>query len=462
MGLAIDVSKVPVTDSSMQPFEIMVSESQERMLAVCTPERLDEVLAVCAKWDLLSNVIGEVTDTGTFVVKMGEEVHAGIPARSLADDAPEYDPEYREPAYIAELAARDIDGLDHPTSVDALNQAALNLIASPNIASRQFIAEESDTKGDEFKKGRTVIGPGSDAGLIAIKDSKRGVAASCDCNGRYVYLNPRRGAAIAVAESARNVSCVGAAPAALTDCLNFGSPEDPEVYWTFVESIEGISESCRALKVPVVSGNVSFYNAKGGAPIYPTPSIGLVGLIDDVDLSCTSDFKAAGDTIVLIGETLNELGGSEYLQTQFGVVAGEIPNLDLDLESRVQVAVRTLIDRGLLSSAHDCSDGGLAVTLIESAVGGGLGFDLALDDDLPAVASLFSETQSRVVVSCNTDALEAVLDELEAADLPFAVLGEVGGGSMTIKDKLELSLGDAATLWANSLEKALTEKAPTA
>ena len=461
-GVEIDVSKVPTLVEGMRPFEVIVSESQERMLAVCTPQQFDEVLAVCEHWNILATVVGEVTDSGNFVVKAGENVHASIPARSLADDAPEYDPEYTEPAYVAELAATDLSGLAHPEEHDELGETVLKLLASSNIASRGWIAEQCALPADEAANDSVVIAAGADAGVIRIgvpgkpeTMTNRGIAASCDCNGRYIYLNPRRGAQIAVAEAARNVSCVGAEPAALTDCLNFGSPEKPEIYWTFVESIEGISDSCRALDVPVISGNVSFYNESAGKAIYPTPAIGLVGILDDVDKHCTGDFKSAGDSIILIGETFAEIGGSEYLKLQFDMVAGEIPALDLELEGRTQKVLRELIAAELLNSAHDCSDGGIAVALIESAIQGGLGFNVALDDGLAPALSLFSESQSRVVVSCAADKVDAVLDLLQDADVPFSVLGDVGGDTVTVQNKFDLPLAVVRQIWSNSLEGAI-------
>ena len=461
VGLDIDVGLVPQREPNMRPFEIMVSESQERMLAVCTPEDLDAVLAVCERWGLLATVIGEVTDTGNFVVHEGECVHTCMPALSLADDAPEYDPPYQEPAYIEELASTDLSELEHPEGVAALSAATLMMLGSSNICSRHWIYQQYDQQ----VMNNTVVLPGGDAALVRIgftgrpdasgssPMTNRGVAISTDCNGRYVYLNPRRGAQIALAEAARNVACVGATPAAITDCLNFGSPEKPEVYWTFVEAVSGLADACRAFEVPVISGNVSFYNESFGQPIYPTPTIGLVGLMEDIDLRCTSGFKDEGDTILLIGETLDELGGSEYLKEQFGLVAGEIPTLDLDLERRTQEAIRALIARGLLKSAHDCSDGGVGVAACESAIIGAIGFDMALDDGLPGAISLFSESQSRFVVSCAEADVDRVIDALEDADLPFSVLGDVGGDRLHIAEKLDLSLAEASQVWTHSLEK---------
>ncbi|MDR1413182.1 MAG: phosphoribosylformylglycinamidine synthase subunit PurL [Actinomycetes bacterium] len=459
VGLDIDVSAVPQRERAMQPFEIMVSESQERMLAVCTPQNLDKVLAIGAKWGLLSTVIGEVTDTGNFVVREGDAIRAEMPALSLADEAPEYDPELAEPAYLKELQNTDLSTLEHPAGLDALTTHFKELLGSHNICSRRWIYEQYDQQ----VMNNTVVLPGGDAAVIRIGQTgrgavtDRGIAISADCNGRYVYLNPRRGAAIACAEAARNVACTGAAPVAITDCLSFGSPEKPEVYWTFVEAIRGLAQACRAFDVPVISGNVSFYNESFGQPIYPTPCVGLVGTLDSLDQRCTIAFKDAGDTIVLIGETLDELGGSEYLKLRFGLVAGDAPALDLELERAVQEVVRGLIRKGISKSAHDCSEGGVAVALAECAIAGRMGFEVALDDGLEDAVSLFSESQSRIVVSCAPDDTDAVLDACEARGVPFAVLGDTGGTWLRIVDKVNLSLAEATQVWTSSLEDAVRQ-----
>jgi len=462
VGLDIDVTRVPQRELAMQPFEIMVSESQERMLAVATPQATEEVLAVCKKWDLRATIIGEVTDTGLFVVREGDAVVAAMPALSLTDDAPLYDPPYTEPAYIAEQAAVDLGSLDHPSSVEDLSAVLLQLLASPNICSKRWVYEQYDHQ----VMCNTVVVPGAaDAAVLRIGDTGRGqmtdraIAISTDCNGRYVYLNPRRGAALALAEACRNVSCTGATPVAVTDCLNFGSPEKPEVYWTFVEAVTGLAEACRAFDVAVVSGNVSFYNESFGAPIYPTPTVGVVGTLEDASAHMTQDFKAAGDVIVLIGQTEDELGGSAYLQERFGLAAGEIPALDIDLERAVQEAVRGLVAQGLIRSAHDCSEGGLAVALAESCLAGGLGADVAFDDDLCATSSLFSETQSRVLVSAAPANLDALLDCLESADVPYSVLGEVAprAAGITILDKLSVSFEQARSAFEDTLPRLMGE-----
>ncbi|MCL2324660.1 MAG: AIR synthase related protein, partial [Actinomycetia bacterium] len=312
----------------------------------------------------------------------------------------------------------------------------------------------------------TVVVPGAaDAAVLRIGDTGRGpvtsraIAVSTDCNGRYVYLNPRRGAQIALAEACRNVSCTGAVPAGVTDCLNFGSPEKPEVYWTFVEAVTGLAQACRAFGVPVVSGNVSFYNESFGAPIYPTPTVGVVGILDDVTKHMTQDFKNPGDVIILIGETRDELGGSAWLKERAGLTAGEIPALDLALEAAVQAITRELIAQGLINSAHDVSEGGLAVALAESCLTGGLGARVAFDDGLAPAASLFSETQSRVLISTAPEHVDEVLDYLVAAELPFSVLGEVrpAADGIRILDAAELDFEDARAAWMDALPRLMGE-----
>jgi len=434
-GLDIEVTCVPLRENAMKPYEIMVSESQERMLAVVTPENLARAHAVCEKWGLLSTVIGEVTDSGRFVVREAGKIVADIPASTLVDDAPVYQPEMRKPGYMDELQNFDpLTELDHPDDPVMLKETFLAVLSSPNVCSRRWIWEQYDHQ----VMLNTVILPGGDAAVLRIGDTgrgemtNRGIAASSDCNGRYVYLDPYLGAQIALAEATRNVACVGAKPAAITDCLNFGSPEKPEVYWTFHESIRGLSDACKRWEIPVISGNVSFYNESFGKPVYPTPTVGVVGLLDDVSLRCTSEFKGEGDTVVLVGETLAELGGSEYLKVVFDTVAGAPPSLDLDLESRVQSAVREAIGGRLLLSAHDCSEGGIAIALAESCIAGGIGAEITLAGGLAPVVALFSESQSRIVVSAAQKDTDALLALLAGWQVPFSVLGKVGGDTLKI------------------------------
>ncbi|MFA5844821.1 MAG: phosphoribosylformylglycinamidine synthase subunit PurL [Coriobacteriia bacterium] len=455
VGLDIEVRKIPAREDAMTPWEFMVSESQERMLGVVTAADLAAAQAVCEKWGLRSTVIGTVTDTGRFIVRDEGEIVADMPARTLAHDAPEYDPEARRPAYLDEVQAFDPLALDHPTDPGELSRALLRVLASPNICSRRWIWEQYDHQ----VMLSTVVLPGSDAAVLRIGAPGRGevtdraIAVSTDCNGRYCYLDPYVGAQIAFAEAARNVSCTGGEPVAITDCLNFGNPEKPEVFWTFRESVRGLADACRFFGVPVISGNVSFYNESFGQAIYPTPTVGLVGLLDDVELRATSGFKDAGDVIVLLGETEAELGGSEYLSIVFGKVAGRPPALDLELERDVQAAVREAIGAGIVKSAHDCSEGGIGVALAESCLIGGIGADVHLEDGLQSAVSLFSETQSRIVVSVAEADVERLEDIALAHGVPYGVLGTVGGDRLKVCEKVDVSLADARAAWEPTLER---------
>ncbi len=455
VGLDIEVTLVPQREDAMQAFEIMVSESQERMLAVVEPGQLEAAQAVCAKWGLASTVIGEVTDTGHFVVRFDGEIVADMPASTLADDAPIYDPAMERPAYLDELQAFDPATLEHPGGTADLTATLLRVLASPNICSRHWIWEQYDHQ----VMANTVVLPGSDAAVIRIGDTGRGemtgrgIAVSSDCNGRYCYLDPYLGAQIALAESARNVSCAGGEPAAITDCLNFGNPEKPEVFWTFHEAIRGLSDACKEWEIPVISGNVSFYNESFGNPIYPTPTVGLVGLVDDISQVGTYAFKDEGDVVVLVGETYDELGGSEYLKVIHGLVAGRPPALDLDLEADVQAAVREGVRAGLLKSAHDCSEGGIAVALAESCIAGGIGCDVHLEDELAPASSLFSESQSRVVVTLAEDDIEAYLGMLDEMSVPYGVIGAVGGDRLHICEKIDVDLEMVRAAHRDTLER---------
>lgn len=457
VGLDIDVTTIPAREEAMKPFEFMVSESQERMLAVVEPEKLAAAQAVCTRWGLRSTVIGTVTDTGRFVVREGDEVVADMPATTLVHDAPIYDPAMTRPAYLDEVQAFDPITLEHPETAEALSDVLLQVLASPNICSRRWIWQQYDHQ----VMLNTVVLPGSDAAVLRVGDTGRGevtgrgIAVSSDCNGRYCYLDPYVGAQIAFAEAARNVACSGGHPAAITDCLNFGNPEKPEVFWTFHESVRGLSDACRAFGVPVISGNVSFYNESFGQPIYPTPTVGLVGVLDDVSKHCTLSFKAEGDVVVLLGETENEIGGSEYLKLAHGIVSGRPPALDLGLEQAVQQTVLAAIDAGILRSAHDCSEGGLAVTLAECCIAGGLGADVHPGDELPPYAVLFSETQSRVVVTTLPQDAERLIELALAHQIPYAVIGTVGGGSLLVDDVVDVTLEQMREAWEPALEEAL-------
>ncbi|NLG10021.1 MAG: phosphoribosylformylglycinamidine synthase subunit PurL [Coriobacteriaceae bacterium] len=466
VGIDIDVRKVPQRETAMQPFEIMVSESQERMLAVVKPKDFAAVEEVCKRWSVACTAIGTITDTGRFVVRdsslpVGSDIVADMPAEMLATSAPEYDPPMARPAYLDELQQADLSWLTkEEKSIETLNSELLTLLGSANICSREWIWRQYDHQ----VQANTVLLPGADAAVLRISDTgrgsatNRGIAMSTDCNGRYCYLDPYVGAQIALAESARNLACVGAAPAAITDCLNFGNPEKPEVFYTFHKAIMGLSDACRYYGIPVISGNVSFYNESFGNAIYPTPVVGMVGIVDDISQIVTGAFKQQGDTIILVGQTEDELGGSEYLKVLYGQVTGRPPLLDLELEGDVQRVVREAVRDGLLQSAHDCSEGGIAITLAECCIAGGIGALVDLDDELPAVASLFSETQSRIVVSVSEEQVSELITRLQQAQVPYSVIGEIGGESLSIEGKLEVPIAQIACTFSQSLEKMVKQR----
>lgn len=473
VGIEIDVTKVPQREPGMKPFEIMVSESQERMLAVVTPEDLADVEACAARWGVRCAVIGTITDTGRFVVTEAGKLVADMPAARLADEAPAYHPSASRPSYLDERAAVDpIRLLEAATSCatthPTYNADVKRLLASPNICSRRWIWEQYDHQ----VQANTALLPGADAAVVRVGQTGRGdmsnlgFAVSTDCNTRYCYLNPRRGAAIALAEAMRNVSCTGAEPIAITDCLCFGNPEDPEIFYTFQECIEGLSDACRETEVPVISGNVSFYNETFGEAIYPSPLIGLVGKINDLSQVVKNSFVNEGDAIVVLGITRNELGASEYLKVMTGEAAGEVPQLNIADERALCQVLQRCAAQKLVHSAHDVSDGGLAVTLIESALAGKMSFDVTLAmDNLDARALLFGESQGRAVISCDPQQLEAVMKVaaefgVEAAavgtvttsDKPLSIFGTQENQDNRI-ELVSLEFDEAQMVYEESLER---------
>lgn len=459
-GVELDLTKVPRREPGMTPYEIMLSESQERMLMVATAGKEDEVIRICRKWDLDVAVIGRVTDTGKVVVKDEGQVVAEIPAKALADEGPRYDRPHAPPPYLDQLQHVNWDALrdvSDPTAV------LLQLLASPTIASKRWIYEQYD----HMVRTNTQVRPGSDAAVIRVKGTKKALAVSVDCNSRYCLLNPYEGAKLAVAECARNLVCSGAEPIGLTDCLNFGNPERPDIMWQFVLGIEGIKDACETLAVPVVSGNVSFYNETNGLSIYPTPMIGIVGLIDDAERAVTQWFKQADDDIVLLGETREDLGGTEYLKVVHAREQGSPPMLSLDREQALQRCVLALARGGLLQSAHDCSDGGLAVALAECCVsapetrlGAAVSVPLAR---LRRDALLFGESPSRVVLSVTPDQRDAVLRIAQEHGVSAATIGRVGGERLTIDVqengrsvcRVDATVAAVAESWTQALEREL-------
>ncbi|OIP38836.1 phosphoribosylformylglycinamidine synthase II [Candidatus Desantisbacteria bacterium CG2_30_40_21] len=445
VGMEIDLSLVPRRAKDMSAYELMLSESQERMLICVKKGYEDEVEKIFKKWDLHSVVIGYVTNDGLLRVRDGETIVAEIPAKTLADDAPLYHHPEKEPEYLKEMRT-EINPV--PTTTLTFNEILLSLLASPAIASKAWIYEQYD----HMVRTNTLICPGKgDAGVVRLKGTKKAIAMSTDGNGRYCYLDPYAGGMLAVAEAARNVVCVGATPLAITNCLNFGSPMDPEVMWQFRRVVEGITAACQALGVPVTGGNVSFYNESEDGPIYPTPVIGMVGIIQDASVVTDMGFKDEGDVVVLLGLSQDEIGGSEYLKVIHRTVKGSPPVIDIKMEVRVQQAVLRAFEAGLIKSAHDCAEGGLAVTLAECCLQGKIGARIESKLSIPITSLLFGESQSRIVVSVAKDNLSQLMQIIMQADIPYEVLGVVEGEALIINDLIRLSLEEmeANYQWQN-------------
>jgi phosphoribosylformylglycinamidine synthase len=443
-GIDVDVSRVSRRESGMTAYEVMLSESQERMLLVVRRGEEPAIQAAFAKWDLHSDVIGAITDSEHLVVRDGGEVVCDLPLQMLIDEVPMRHPEARRPAGLDALVARDPLAATPPFDS---RTALLELLGSANIGSRRPIFRRYDHQvGDD-----TVVAPGGDAALLRVKGTRLAVAVTTDGNARYGRLDPRRGAEIAVAEAARNVVATGAEPLAVTNCLNFGNPEKPEVFWQLSEAIDGLAAACEALQTPVVSGNVSLYNDTTGVSIDPTPVIGMVGRIEDVDRRLTAGFQQDGDAVFLVGPVAAELGGSEYQRLAHGTAEGPPPELDLALERRVQEAVRQAAQQGLLKSAHDCAEGGLAVALAECAILGGRGVRVAIPEaeQSPerspswAAGILYGETQSRFIVSLEKESKVPFRALLDQREVPYREMGEVVGDRITIERVFDVSLADA-------------------
>jgi phosphoribosylformylglycinamidine synthase len=448
LGVELDLDAVPLRDPSLEVFEILTSESQERMLAIVRPGLLDEVQEVCARWGLASAVVGRMVPGGQLTVRRSGEIVAEVPARSLADQGPVYERAMEPPGGVTEILA---DDPTFATVTSDPHESFLTVLSSPNVASKRFVWEQYD----HVVQGRTVVGPGADAAVLRIEDTMKAIALSTDGKGRFGHVDPYLGAAHAVAEAARNVAVTGAEPLAITNCMNFGSPERPEVMWQFAESIQGMADTCRALGTPVTGGNVSFYNESGGSAIWPTPVIGMLGLIDDYRLLVRPGFPRSGLLIYLLGETLPELGCSEFAEVVLGRIGGRPPALDLDREMALQRLLIEAARRDVLASAHDCSDGGLAVALAESAMIGGTGFAAAFPGDAPWYVSLFAESASRVVVSVAPDR-SGDLEALAAAHhVPFSRLGETGGPRMVFDRLFEVTVEEARAAYEDTIPRLL-------
>jgi phosphoribosylformylglycinamidine synthase II len=448
LGAEIDLDAVPLREAGLEPFEILTSESQERMLAIVRPDRLDEVLEVCARWGLAAAVVGRLEVGGGLRVRLHGTAVAEVPARALADEGPVYARPMAPPPDRDDLVTEDPTFATYTTSPA---ESLLSVLASPNVASKRWVWEQYDC----LVQGGTVAGSGGDAALVRIEGSMRALALSTDGKGRFGVLNPYLGAVHAVAEAARNVACTGATPLAITNCLNFGNPERPEVMWQFAESVRGLADACRDLGTPVTGGNVSFYNESGGSAIWPTPVVGMLGLIEDYRLAVRHAFLP-GAVVYLLGETFAELGGSELAEVELGVVAGHPPAIDLERERALHFLLIEGARADLLVSAHDCGDGGLGVTLAESAIAGETGFAVSLPGDLPPHVGMFSESGSRAVVSVRPSRATELEDLASAHLVPAVRLGETGGPRMVIDHVADLTVEEAAAAYEDAIPKLLT------
>jgi phosphoribosylformylglycinamidine synthase len=446
-GIELDLSAVPLREQGMTPYEILLSESQERMLLVAKAGTEAEIKRIFDKWDLEAVVVGRVTDDNEFRALFNGAQVARIPISALTKGAPVYHRPAERPKSQDDLEQMDLSAIAEPRDLGATLKL---MLASPNIASKEWIYRQYDC----YVRSNTVVAPGADAAVVRIKGTDKGLALTVDGNSRYCFLDPYVGGALSVAEASRNLACVGARPIGLTDCLNFGSPENPAVMWQFARVIQGMRDACIALKVPVVSGNVSFYNETDGVPIYPTPTIGMVGLLPKIDRVITPWFKAAGDIVVLLGRTREELGGSEYLKFIHNIVRGTPPWIDLKLEQAIQSCCIEAIEGGILRSAHDISDGGLAVALAECCIGGPdkpLGVRTEMREMIRGDALLFSESQSRILVSMQDKDLSQLQEIASRFAVPLQVIGAVGGSRFSIQPILQLPVDELQSIWSSAL-----------
>ena len=464
MGMEVDLDAVALREPSMEAWEVLASESQERMLALVDPGNLDAVLEVCDRWGILAGVIGRMVGAGPpgalggrgsgasgegrLRIRFRGELVADVPARSLADEGPVYQRPLTEP---------EVAGADAEVPLDADPVAAvLALAGDPTCASKRWMYEQYD----RFVGHGTVAGPGSDAAVIRVPGTGRAVALATDGNGRYARLDPAAGAALAVAEAARNVACTGARPLAVTNCLNFASPERPEVMGAFAAVVAGMAAACRALGTPITGGNVSFYNESDGRSIHPTPVVGVLGVLDDATAVVPSGFPRAGLEVHLLGETRAELGGSVWQRLATGRLEGRPPALDLAAESRLHALLTDLAARRLLASAHDLSDGGLVVALVEAMLAAGVGATVALPAGLPPLAALAGESASRVLVAVDPAAAAAVTAAATGTGVPIRRLGRTGGDALVVPGLLDLPLDRLRDAYERAVPRALGEAAP--
>ncbi|MCX5702459.1 MAG: AIR synthase-related protein, partial [Candidatus Omnitrophica bacterium] len=453
-GMEIDISLVPRKEEGMSAYEVMLSESQERMLVIVDKNKLEGVKKVFTKWNVPVDVIGRVRDDGMVRVLDKGEAVALVPAAALVE-APVYHRKTARPKYLSRANKLNLAGIKEPRDY---NRALVILLSNPTIASKSWVFKHGDTK----VSGNVLLSPGSDAGVVAVPgNKKKAIAVTTDCNSTYCYLNPFKGGEIAVAEAARNLVCSGAKPLAITDGINFGNPKNPEVFWQFKQAVLGISRACRALNTPVVSGNVSFNNENPKGSVDPTPIVGMVGLIKDRSKIISQYFKNTQDIILLLGKNKEDLGGSEYLKTIHGLKKGNCPDINLELEKGVQKTTLEAIERGFIQSAHDCSEGGLAVALAESCLSNpakklGAVINLA-SGNIRTDALLFGESQSRIILSAKPKNVKKILQISKKNKTPVSVIGKVGGSRLVINKFINASLNELLKSWKNAIENYLKD-----
>ena len=456
VGMHIDLEKVPTRQKNMKAWELLLSESQERMLLVAHKGKENQILEIFEKWDLPCSEIGYVTDDGQLKFYMNGELEAAVPAEELVlgGGAPQYERPYSRPAYLDKVAAFNQDSIEDLQDNAAIKTAAERLIQIPNIASKRWITVQYDSM---VGTANTQTNAPSDAAVVLAKDTGKALAVTTDCNSRYVYADPFIGAEIAVAEAARNIVCSGGEPIGVTNCLNFGNPYDPEVYYQFVKAVQGMGEACKKFNTPVTGGNVSFYNQNPSGPVYPTPTIGMVGILDDINNKMTLDFKQAGDKIYLIGTSKNDIGSSEYLHKLHKIEFSNVPAFDLEEEYALQQVVAGLIKNKQISSAHDISEGGLMITLLEKGFNRNLGFEVQNTAAIRKDAFWFGEAQSRVVISVPAAASEALEAALKAQSANYTQLGTVSEGDITVDGNNWGSIKDWKEKYDTAIENLIAE-----
>jgi len=446
-GMTVELDRVPLRDSTLAPEEILMSESQERMMAVVEPDDIARFLGICAKWDVEAVVIGEVTDSGRLEITWHGETVVDVPPRTVAHDGPVYERPFERPDWQDALQADGAEALPRPATGDELRETLLKLVASPNLCDKSWITDQYD----RYVQGNTVLAQPADSGMVRVdEETNLGVSVATDCNGRFAKLDPYAGAQLALAEAYRNVATGGARPLAVSDCLNFGSPEDPAVMWQFAEACRGLKDACVTLGIPVTGGNVSLYNQTGETAILPTPVVAVLGVIDDVRRRTPSSFQSADERIVLLGDSREELSGSEWAHVVHGHLGGTPPEVDLIAERDL---ARLLVDLvGIATSAHDLSDGGLAQALAEAGLVSGIGAKVQLEGD--AFVGLFSESAARAIVTVPAEDVEELRALCARHDVPMTEIGTTGGDALDVEGAFAVPLDELRNAWQGTLPAA--------